>query len=442
MEALSFGSGSVSGFYLNDTPWEDVRPINADKSFGFDTHCIIELPGVTGLKANHLLLFPAHALKNHAVQKFCEPYKCLKNFYNDPENAYDLVIFDTSVQGSNPLASDPFLTSIDGPTDQVLLIKKDNEICEYAIHSGSLDAFNAPTSRGFSGGIFATPDIFTNHYYVSGMHVGEGRIISTEKLNTLINIALEKEVSLSHLFTAQLQWIGTYDEQHLNSENVVSKKPLDNNTWYKNSPLQQLVSINARKVFSDHTLFGFNNDEAPCTFSHQMHGRHIAVNLDHARDIYSAFGQQAKDKLSVIYFLENQLKETNFEKISSFINELKFYNKPDHKTFMQRFGYQGLEYINLSTNKNNVKEFHIICKFGLMFFRKTTRIAIFDKSIKKEAVVGARHKLIDLIFSSVPVNNKNDLPFVISHFKTLHGEPKKHEYFSDIYSLTKSNKKK
>ena len=44
MEALSFGSGSVSGFYLNDTPWENVRPINADKSFGFDTHCIIELP--------------------------------------------------------------------------------------------------------------------------------------------------------------------------------------------------------------------------------------------------------------------------------------------------------------------------------------------------------------------------------------------------------------
>ena len=216
------------------------------------------------------------------------------------------------------LTNNPFLaqglTPANGHTQQYLLIYENETLKSYPINSGNWDSFNAPTTYGFSGGVFVTEDIFTKKYFITGIHLGEGRVLSTEKCIALLAEAKNEgtQQTQAELSTSELQWIGTYREEVLDKDNIVKTlTKVEEDLVENDKNLSKLVKKGARDIFSDRTLFGFDNTGKKNT---TMPGRHIAVDRAHAKQIFSA--NKNESILSIVVFKNEKI---DFQRIEDFI---------------------------------------------------------------------------------------------------------------------------
>jgi hypothetical protein len=435
---------SLNTQYAPFTPYrtsKDDSPFSACKPntlpLEFDSSLIKDIPGGTGIFVDQYLILPGHALKSDAVKSACKEYKLLRNFYNDPNSALnnDLVIFDTGIMRNNPFLAQG-VTPANGHTQQYLLIYQNETLKSYPINSGNWDSFNDPTAYGFSGGLFVTEDIFTKKCFITGIHLGEGRILSTEKCMALLAEAKNEgtQQTQAQLSTSELQWIGTYKEEVLDKDNIVKTLTENEKRLLKNDKkLSKLVEKGARDIFSDHTLFGFDNTSKKNT---TMPGRHIAVDRDHAKQIFKANGNESI--LSIVVFKNGII---DFQKIEDFImvinsvyadsendddfieNVKGFYSKkkPLPACFSElKTGIRnGLYDLKANKNKNKLTEFKVSCTEEFLFDKDNTTISVYKSSDRSERkaeskTIRKQKKQINCRLTNAGSNTSPS--FVITHF--------------------------
>ena len=420
---------------------EDDSPFSACKSntlpLKFDSSSIKDIPGGTGIFVDQFLILPGHALKSDAVKNACKGFKLLRDFYNDPNPNLknDLLIFDTGIKRKNPFLAQG-LTPANGCTQQYLLIYQNETLKSYPINSGNWDSLNAPTTQGFSGGVFVTEDIFTKKYFITGIHLGEGRVLSTEKCIALLAEAKNEgtQQTQAQLSTSELQWIGTYKEEVLDKDNIVKTLTKAEEGLLENDKnLSKLVEKGARDSFSDHTLFGFDNTNEP---NKCMPGRHIAVDQAHAEEIFAA--NENESILSIVVFKNGKI---DFERIEDFImviNSFYAYSEKDADFIEKVKGFyskkeqlpacfselktgirNGLYDLKANKNKNKLAEFEVSCTEEFLFEKDTTFISVYKRSNRSERkaeskTIRKQKKQIKCRLTNI--GSSTSPTFVITHF--------------------------
>ena len=263
----------------------------------------------TGLSFQGKIISVGHIAKNCALnavfqanQKVCT---LIKNGI-DADTSFDCAIFEP--QETNIPTAKEFYPLAE---ESILLVMLGGKLFWRSICVDvASSTFGECTAPGYSGAIVISKNSWEK-WGVSGIHVGEGRILDSENLTSYL--ALSEHTSPC-CFPHTLP---NYDPQ-------VSKRTPPANVRTKNRPTkqkelqnQELWQLEQKKLLSDHVLYGTpSNAEANFADTKSIVGRHFAYSKAQSLQIAKKqLSQRKPDFLTVVDGNTLQL-----EKLTSFID--------------------------------------------------------------------------------------------------------------------------
>ena len=294
-----------------------LKPIPNDMTFkGFSKDDLIDFGTHTGIVCRSYCLVPAHAVKDrNFIQVRGKKYELRYNGLNQ-EPKEDCAIFRSPEEDNVTPFDSTGLVDFAENTQRYLLVYVDGDL-KCLPFTGNL--MDLPTAPGFSGGIVASQDVVDKQYFITGMHIGEGRFIPLDTIHCLTSLShddhCETDVDMQGHY---LRCPGLFEEQELTIKNIRSEHSPSPN-WIAKNGFEGLATPALRGVFGDHVLFGYRqcHKDASCTFKEALPGRHVARSEDQAKEIADKSLKNSSDntKLTIMIIPEQDKNKKKGENI-------------------------------------------------------------------------------------------------------------------------------